>query len=187
MSLPSPPQKAKLLVSVLLHNKELIEPVTTALIGDFGPIEQSSRWFDFNYTDYYAAEMGSPLYRRMLVFAPLIEQASLADIKCTTNALEAAHAVDGNRRFNLDPGYLLPERFVLATGKNFTHRIYLGTGIYADLTLIYQKGGFRSLPWTYPDYASDEMHGFLTTVRRSYLQELTALQRGEDRTKGDNS
>ena len=75
---------------------------------------------------------------------------------------------------NLDPGYLLYERFVLATGKNFSHRIYIGRGIYADLTLVYQKGAYRSLPWTYPDYAADTMRAFLTTVREHYAADLAA-------------
>ena len=69
---------------------------------------------------------------------------------------------------NIDPGYLLHERFVLATGKNYSHRIYIGKGIYADLTLMYTKGKFEPLPWTYPDYASENIIDFLEKVRKKY-------------------
>ena len=64
---------------------------------------------------------------------------------------------------------MLRERFVLASGKNFSHRIYIGGGIYADLTLIYQKGSFQKLPWTYPDYSDDGMLKFLEQVRNKYI------------------
>ncbi|MBU1181627.1 MAG: DUF4416 family protein, partial [Proteobacteria bacterium] len=71
-----------------------------------------------------------------------------------------------------DPGYMLCERFVLATGKNYTHRIYIGDGIYADLTLIYQKSGFKKLPWTYPDYYNEKMVSYLKAVREKYMVDL---------------
>ena len=77
---------------------------------------------------------------------------------------------------NIDPGYLLLERFVLATGKNFTHRIYLGGGIYADLTLIYTRGDFQALPWTYPDYADPRMIRHLNQIRHRYTIDLKASQ-----------
>jgi hypothetical protein len=100
----------------------------------------------------------------------------LADIKCFTNDLEDRSSAEGKRLINVDPGYLLPERFVLATGKNYTHRIYLKAGIYADLTLIYYKGQFRPLEWTYPDYAGEPVIGFLESVRDKYLYQLGASE-----------
>ena len=89
-----------------------------------------------------------------------------------TNALETEFSVDQKRRVNIDPGYLVLERFVLATGKNFAHRIYLGRSIYADLTLVYRRGGFQTLPWTYPDYAAETMLKFLDQVRQKYVLEM---------------
>jgi hypothetical protein len=77
---------------------------------------------------------------------------------------------------NIDPGYLVHERFVLATGKNFTHRIHLAEGIYADLTLIYTKGAFQTLPWTYPDYADEKMLFFLEGVRKKYLVDMKGTE-----------
>jgi hypothetical protein len=116
--------------------------------------------------------MGTPLFRRMLAFKRLIKQSALANIKLFTNDLEGEYSIHGRRRVNIDPGYLLHERFVLATGKNYSHRIYIGSKIYADLTLIYQKGHFNKMPWTYPDYASENVMTFLEWVRKKYVIDL---------------
>jgi hypothetical protein len=89
-----------------------------------------------------------------------------------TNRLETRYASSDRRRINIDPGYLLHERFVLASGKNFSHRIYIGHRIYADLTLIYQRGAFEKLPWTYPDYADRPILSFLEQVRNKYSIDL---------------
>jgi hypothetical protein len=75
---------------------------------------------------------------------------------------------------NLDPGLLTPENFILATGKNFSHRVYLGNGVFADLTLVYRNGGFHPLPWTYPDYASEEVRSLLRDLRREHMVEENA-------------
>lgn len=172
MSQPQPPKPAKLIVGFFLQDKSLAPALTQTLRDQFGPLDMVSPWLDFDFTTYYEKEMGAPLSRRMLVFRDLIAQTRLPGIKQATNALEALYQQDGKRRVNIDPGYLLPERLVLATGKNFTHRIYLENGIYADLTLIYQKGAFRPLPWTYPDYADSRLVDFLTLVRAKYMQDL---------------
>ncbi|MFC1859179.1 DUF4416 family protein, partial [Thermodesulfobacteriota bacterium] len=153
MSSPQPPRPAKLVVGFFTKDKNIIKPLVTDLSENFGSIDIVSTWFPFDYTKYYEREMGAPLYRRVLSFRSLIEQNSLAEIKRITNDIEMKHSLEDRRLVNIDPGYMVHERFVLATGKNYTHRIYLEKGIYADLTLIYQKGGFQSLPWTYPDYA----------------------------------
>jgi len=172
VSRPIPPRPAKPVISLFLQEKDLIQPVVEDLRSLLGNLDQVSAWFPFDFTSYYAPEMGEPLFRRVLTFKGLIRQGSLAAIKRQTNAIEASYARDGRRRVNIDPGYLLAERFVLATGKNFTHRIYIGGGIYADLTLIFQKGAFRTLPWTYPDYADKSLQAFLTSVRNHYLFEV---------------
>ena len=174
MSQPHAPQPAKLVVGIFLQDQQLLPAVVEPLQSAFGDIDMISAWMGFDFTDYYASEMGLPLYRRMLVFKPLIPQDALAAIKCRTNEIEGHFTEAGKRRINIDPGYMLQERFVLATGKNFTHRIYIGQGIYADLTLIFQKGEFKTLPWTYPDYAAAEMRAFLALVRQKYAADRLA-------------
>jgi hypothetical protein len=121
--------------------------------------------------------MGASLFRKILVFKTLIGQDTLAEIKIFTNDLELEYSKNSKRMVNLDPGYMLQERFVLATGKNYSHRIYIGKCIYADLTLIYTKGRFQTLPWTYPDYAEKSMLTFLGQVRNKYVADLRQISR----------
>jgi hypothetical protein len=172
MSQPHPPQPAKLVIGLFTSEKSLLEPIAEILENRFGPIDQISRWFPFDFTNYYETEMGGPLFRRLITFKPLIPQESLPEVKRFTNGIEQKYVMENRRRVNIDPGYLLLERFVLATGKNFTHRIYMSQGIYADLTLIYTKGDFQTLPWTYPDYAGEDIRGFLRMVRKKYTIDL---------------
>ena len=172
MSLPQAPKPAKLVIGLIMQDRALFEPLAVELSAGYGPVDIVSSWMPFDYTTYYEPEMGTPLYRRLLAYKNLIDQDNLPEIKLTTNRLEQTLLQNGRRRVNIDPGYLLYERFVLASGKNFTHRIYIGSGIYADLTLIYQRGGFEKLPWTYPDYADEPMLAFLTQVRNKYALDL---------------
>lgn len=172
MSLPQPPKPAKLVIGLFTRKPELMAAVAADLMESFGSIDMISPLFPFDFTTYYEKEMGSPLFRRIFVFKSLIQQDDLADIKLKTNAIETLYSADGMRQVNIDPGYLLMERLVLATGKNFAHRIYIGKCIYADLTLIYQKNGYQPLPWTYPDYAHESIRHFLTLVRNKYMEDL---------------
>ena len=172
MSRPQKPKPAKLVIGAILKEKSLIYPVAKDLTEEFGFTDMVSRWFPFNFTTYYETEMGAPLFRRMLVFETLIEQDTLPGIKIFTNNLELKYSKNNKRMVNLDPGYMLRERFVLATGKNYSHRIYIGKRIYADLTLIYTKGRFQVLPWTYPDYAEENMLTYLEQVRNKYVSDL---------------
>jgi hypothetical protein len=172
-----PPQPAKLVIGFFLQNKDLAVPVIEDLIQRMGDVDIISSWFPFDQTSYYQEEMGSPLFRRILAFQTLIKQSVLPDVKHITNAIEQKYMQDSRRLVNIDPGYLLFERFVLATGKNFSHRIYIGRKIYADLTLVYRKGKFRSLPWTYPDYAGSAIQTFLLKVRDKYASDLKLTDR----------
>lgn len=172
MSHPRAPQPAKLVIGLIMKDKALFKPLGVELSAGFGSVDMVSSWMPFDYTTYYEPEMGTPLFRRLLTYKTLINQDKLPEIKLTTNRLEQTYVQSGRRRVNIDPGYLLYERFVLASGKNFSHRIYIGSNIYADLTLIYQRGGFEKLPWTYPDYADKPMLEFLTRVRNKYAADL---------------
>ena len=172
MSIPSEPKPAKLVTSLFMQDRALLREVVGRLCDAWGSVDMVSPWLPFDQTDYYNAEMGSPLFRRFIGFSELIEQERLADVKLFTNDLEGSFSREGKRLVNIDPGYLLPERFVLATGKNYIHRIYLKGGIYADLTLVYHKGRFCPLDWTYPDYADGATIGFLLFVRDRYMYQL---------------
>lgn len=119
----------------------------------------------FTYTTYYDNEMGQGILRQTAGFLNLVPPGSLPEIKLRANEIEASLLLHGKRRVNIDPGLLSEERLVVATGKNFTHRIYLRDGIYADLTLTYRKGAYRPLPWTYPDYRDPEFLHYLEALR----------------------
>ncbi len=178
MSVPRRPLPAKLVIGLIVHDKLLLEEAAARLVDSFGPLEMASPWYPFDYTGYYAGEMGAPLFRRMLVFKDLVDQDRLVQIKLETNGLEDKFSARGRRRVNIDPGLLTYERFVLATGKNYTHRIYLGKGIFADLTLVYRKGGYQALDWTYPDYAGEPIKAFLEKVRTRYRRQLGDIKLG---------
>jgi len=97
--------------------------------------------------------MGKELIRQWVSFSQLIKEDEIKDIKLKTIQLEKLLAnKDGRRNVNIDPGYVSLSKLVLASTKNYAHRIYLGDGIFAEITLIYRKGMFRPLEWTYPDY-----------------------------------
>ncbi len=172
MSVPQTPKPAKLVIGIITTELKIIENLVTELASQFGQIDLVSPWMHFNYTTYYEPEMGSPLLRRVFAFEPLFAQDDLSAFKLATNQIEHHYSQKGRRRVNIDPGYMLHERFVLASGKNFSHRISIGAGIYADLTLIYQKGSFQKLPWTYPDYSDDGMLKFLEQVRNKYILDV---------------
>jgi len=159
---------AKLVIGVLTEDKGLVPDVAVSLVERFGPADMVSCWMPFSDTSYYEAEMGGPLFRRVFSFSRLVGQETLADIKGRTNALEDAFSINARRRVNIDPGLLLNARFLLATAKDHAHRVCIGKGIFADLTLVYRAGAFRPLPWTFPDYTEPLMIDFLTDVRRRY-------------------
>jgi len=150
------------------------------LVERLGSVDYESEPLAFDHTAYYEPELGAPLFRRLLGFARLLPLDGLKALKLATNALERAQArANGSRRVNLDPGFITLERLVLASGKNFTHRVYLGGGIWADLTLIYNKSqGWVDLPWTFPDYAEGDMKRRLTVLRALYK---TAIETGQGR------
>ncbi|MFP4484482.1 MAG: DUF4416 family protein [Spirochaetota bacterium] len=146
--------------------------VDAALTTAFGPVERVGEALAFSFTDYYAAEMGSNLTRVFFVARDLVAPDSLARAKVQTNAVEERFTRDGGRSVNIDPGLLLPGRFILATTKDAAHRIPLAEGIYGEITLLFGKGDFRPLPWTYPDFRSDEYRAILRTIRARYVTEL---------------
>ena len=167
-----PPQKA-LLISGLIFKKGLdLDEVISELCKEFGAVIDLSEIVPFSWTNYYEREMGKGLLRCFLSFERLVSQDELADIKHVSMDIEEKWSIEGKRTINVDPGILTAERLVLATTKNYTHRIYLGKGIYADLTLIFQKKDFKELPWTYPDYKSPLCIGFLMNARKRYLAML---------------
>jgi len=173
MGRPKEAQDAKLFVSLITSEETLLQQGLAGLGSIFGETDWVSERFPFNLTEYYAKEMGFPLFRHFITFKDLRPIPMLPEIKLTTNRLEEQWATrEGNRRINLDPGYLCLHHIVLATTKGYTHRPYLRDGIYADLTLIYRDKSFQPLEWTYPDYRQASVIDFFNQVRKRYLNGL---------------
>lgn len=178
------PLPVKLIVPMFSGDETLFQVAESQLRELFGPVDYRSGPLPFEHTSYYIPEFGLSLLRNFVAFRELIDPSSLADIKLSTNALERALAEEGNRRINLDPGYISQSKLVLATTKNHIHRIYLGRGIYAEVTLHYRNKAFRPSEWTYPDYRTEEYLAIFEEIRRVYIGQLrarTALHAGDRR------
>ena len=160
---------------MLLAREDLGPALVARIAGYLGPPDLVGPWWPFTATAYYAPEMGPNLGRCLVSFLHLADPARLSDWKIFTNELEQAFSLGERRLANLDPGYVARERLVLATGKNYAHRIYLSQGIYGDLTLLAGSGGFHALSWSYPDYSQGPLPELLALVRRKYLWQLQQL------------
>ena len=166
-------EKEKLIIGVIYHDKEMLDRALEVLTEEFGEIESVSEEFSFSeeFSGYYDEELGGEGLRRIYSFKDTVEPERQADIKKFTNALEIELSVDGNRKINLDPGFINHGRLMLATTKNAGFRIPLKDGIYTELTLFYARGGWHKFPWSYRDYQSERVQKFLTEVRKSYLKQ----------------
>lgn len=182
MGQPKLALEVKLFAAVTFNNKELFEQIKLLLEARFGNIDTLSAIYDFNYTQYYAREMGVNLQKQLLGFEQLIRPERLADIKLITNEIEQKYAIENNRQVNIDPGYLTGAKVVLATTKNFDHRIYLGKGIYGDVHLRYRGNKFIMNEWTYPDYREMIVIEFFARLRKKYMKKYHKLL--EQRNRG---
>ncbi len=167
MAIPRPPEKAAFFSGILAAGAELLPAAREALEGAFGPARMASGVFPFAHTEYYRDELGEAPVRMFLAWTEPYPTDALAGAKRATNALESelARRFGGGRPINLDPGYLTQAKLVLASAKNFAHRIHLRDNIYAELTLQYRHGRFHALPWTFPDFADDRYHPFFLALR----------------------
>jgi hypothetical protein len=172
----SSPEKVLLFSSVIFHEKAPLDKAISMLNEKFGPSLMTTPKMSFGYTDYYCPEMGSPLYRLIIAFAELVPRDSMPDIKNHTNQIEHEFIEEGKRKINLDPGLLTLENICLATTKPYTHRIYLGKGIWAEITLIYRGNSYQRLEWTYPDYGSSELIEIFNSLREMYRRKLKCHQ-----------
>ena len=168
MTVESQPDKVKLICGMISADVDLFTEACEMMVGHFGPIDIFSEVIDFDFTEYYNRQMGSPLFRKFVSFERLISPDQLAAAKRVTNSIEGVFAtrpgVEVSRPVNLDPGYIAPSKLVLASMKDFSHRIALDGGVFGEITLLY-KGNWQSLQWTFPDYGSRRYDRFLTDVR----------------------
>jgi hypothetical protein len=168
----------KLFVGTLLSDAKFISDVETRLTGAYGPVDHRSPVIPFTFTNYYAPEMGKSIERVFFSFERLIEADQLAEIKRQTNGFEQEMIPllkSVKRPVNLDPGYLEQAKVILASTKNFYHRIYLGKGIFGEITMHFQNNGYQFFPWSYPDFQSKDYQEFFLKVRQIYRSQLRTM------------
>jgi len=158
MGHPKNPIPVKLFVGMLSPEVGLFDICTELLSAEYGPIDCQSETVRWDVTDYYREEMGSAILRNFIFFERLADPGMLSSMKLLTNSIEARFLVTRGtavrRRINLDPGYVTEAKVVLASTKDFSHRVYLSQSIYAEVTLHYSTKEKTFLPFehTYPDY-----------------------------------
>ncbi len=175
MARPSPARPVKLFVGMLSGKLQHFAQARGMLERSFSPVDVESAVLGFDFTDYYEKEMRPGLKRKFLGFAELIDPSQLLAVKRESATLEAHFRqleADIPRPLNLDPGYVDLSKVVLSTFKDCAHRIYLGQGVYAEVTLHYHKGVFCDWPWTYADYRSRAYKRFFQEMRQRYLLQL---------------
>ena len=186
----SNPQLVKLFIGMLSQEISLFNKLKEDLKEIFGPIDLESPIWEWRHTDYYSKEMGSVLKRQFIFFRKLINPGVISEIKLKTNELEKQYLYPstsplskggqrgvGRRRINLDPGYLDSARIVLVSTKDFSHRIYLGNGIYGEVTLIYSGNAYQVLPYTFPDFRTQEYQDIFKKAREMYKISLQVKQK----------
>jgi hypothetical protein len=176
MAQATQPQPVKLICGILTGDASCLDEVRRDLAEAFGPVDHVSDVWPFDQTSYYESQMGPGLLRQFASFERPVDPGILASAKVRTNALEAELAgrlrCNVTRPVNLDPGTVGLSQLVLASTKGSAHRIYLGQGIYAEVTLQFARGGWQALPWTYPDYRDGRYHGYLREVRETLHRQL---------------
>jgi hypothetical protein len=179
MAQPTTPPPVKLLCGMIAAGPTLMDEAQAALERLWGPADLVSDLMPFDFTHYYDAQMGCPLWRRFTAFERLAAPEALVGAKLASNRIEdelaGLHPGGPPRPINLDPGYLETSKLVLASMKNFSHRLYLGSGVYGELTLLVRGGRWEAMAWTFPDFASGRYHGYLEQVRRRLREQLREL------------
>jgi hypothetical protein len=175
MAQPKEFAPVKLICGVIHKEDAAYAEVRRRLEAEWGRIDSESPAFPFDLTGYYEDEMGGGLVRRFMSFETLVPPETLPEAKLWTIALEAAirqeRGVTG-RPANIDPGYLTASAVVMATAKDFAHRIPLARGIYAHLEFLFTRTGVKTLEWTYPDLRRETAQAYFRSVRDGYLRQV---------------
>ncbi len=173
-----PFEQVKPFAGVLVSDERLLEQVRERLVKLLGPIDHESEVLPFDFTDYYSEEMGEVIDRIFFSFKTLLDADSLAEVKLETNRIETEFqdaSGEFRRPVNVDPGYIEQSKVVLASTKNFYHRAYLGSGIFAEVTMHFKNNTYQFFPWTYPDYKSKDYQEFFLRMRQIYRAQLKNL------------
>jgi hypothetical protein len=171
------PKPVKYFIGMITGNETLFNEAMERLASVYGAFDMVSDAIPFDFTDYYIPEMGEGLKRKFASFDKLMDPGILPDMKILTNKIEEEFADISdekslNRRINIDPGYLNEPKLILASTKDFSHRIYLRDGIFAEITLFWRNKQFQHGEWTFPDYRTQWYKNYFTNLRKRYLEQL---------------
>ena len=170
------PSPVKLIIGILAADENCLSFAVEAINKKFGRTDLLSAVWPFSQTNYYKDQTGEHILRQFVSIESLIDPGKLAQIKHKTNRLEQKLAsqlkVGLTRPVNLDPGIIEPSKLILATTKNYSHRIYIGKKMYAEVTLVFDKGRWQPLPYTYPDYKQQCYFDFFNNARTCLLEQL---------------
>ena len=163
----------KLISGITYHSTFDVEQVITELEKLHSKIDLRSEVYNFSeFTSYYEQEMSDHLKKCFVTFSKLLIPEDLPILKTSTNKLEDTYVANNQRQVNIDPGYITQAKLILATTKNYSHRIYIGLGIFGDVHLQYKNKSYHAQPWTYPDYKDEHNIQFFNSVRKRYLEQL---------------
>jgi hypothetical protein len=165
------PKQVKPIFGFIYNSEKNYSKAKTILTKKYGKIDFESKRIDFNYTNYYFPEMGKPLFRRFISFLKLKDPSQFIKVKLFSLKIEKKFSKANHRTVNIDPGYLHQAKLVLTTTKDFFHRLYLGKGIYAEVTLFYKDGRLQHLPTTFPDYRTDDYKKIFWQIRNIYIKQ----------------
>ena len=171
---PLPPEPVKLIAAILWADEPTLFGSLERMVRVWGAMDHDGPDHPFDLTDYYEAEMGKDLWRRIVSFRKLIAPEGLVEAKLAASGIEDASRESGRRRFNVDVGYLEAQKVVLGSGKSGWQKIYLGNGVYADLALSYSKGKFHPFEWSFADFRSGRYEKDFLKIRERYKAQLKA-------------
>lgn len=166
------PEPVKLFAAILWSDAEALGASIRKLEDLWGPEDFVGPDRAFDVTDYYEREMGPGLQRRLVAFERLVAPESLRERKLEAAAIEGEFRGPRGRRVNIDVGYLDLRKVVLASGKAGPQKIYLGSGVWADMACRYSKGAFHPFEWSFPDFREGRYERELLLLRAAYKAQL---------------
>jgi len=175
------PRQVSPLVTLLAGRTAWLDAARAPLESLLGPLALESEDFPFANTTYYTPSMGDGLLRRFYFFKTRADPGAVADWKLACNKLEddlaeqfrAADPTVPTRPINIDPGYLDGSKLVLASTKDYAHRIYLRDGIFAEITVGYRENKWETYFFTFPDFKTGVYFPFLTKARAIHTARTT--------------
>lgn len=167
-----PPLPVKYFIAALYSDAQVLDRAVAIIQKEWGDVDYRSADFPFDVTDYYVAEMGAGINRKIITIKSLYSPTLIVDMKLRCNEIELELARDGNRLVNLDAGYLDHNKILLASAKEAGQKVYIDKGIYADLAGRYKSGKYQSFEWSFPDFKDGRYDKELLLIRKTYMRQL---------------